>query len=154
MRLLTIAIIVLLGSSKAWAHHTPPANYYHPHYHGLEQQIMVAYAYPNQLEAAIRWRLKHPYADISLHIGKFHHRGWHPSIIALLHHPHFLNDLYYHPRWHVHYWDRPWYKKYHKGYHSHHRKYKHHYYKPWNKKRYRKKYHNPHKKRVRVRERD
>ncbi|MFC3095320.1 DUF3300 domain-containing protein [Alteromonas sediminis] len=134
MRLITFAFLLIVGSASAHPHHNPKPNRY-SHHQGLEHQIMIAYAYPGQLEAAIRWRLRHPYADVSLHLRHFHHQGWHPSVIALLHHPRFLDDLYHNPRWSLHYWDRPWYKNHHKRYSGHHKKH-HNHYKPWKKKRH------------------
>lgn len=137
MRLVILTAILLLSSNQVFAHHKKHWNYHTPQASFTDHYIHVAYTYPNQLEAAIQWRLHHPHANISLHLGKFHHYGWHPSVIALLHHPGFSahinlgthrwhgSDRYYRHHKH-HYYDRHSYKKGYKKGLKHGKKHKKH----------------------------
>ena len=140
MRLVLITLIALFGASNAWAHHRT-----HVHPGHLDQHLYAVYAYPSQVIAAAKWRHRHPHIDISLHLHSIERFGWHPSVVALLYHPHFLAQIHLGNHWDHPIWYGPKYK-----HHRHDKRYKKHWRKHWKHSKHR---HKHHKKRVYVYER-
>lgn len=88
MKNILIASLLLVASTAAMK----TANA-HPGHHGsrFNNQLSIAYQYPNQLYAATQWRLGNAHINLQLNPTLIAGFGWHPSVVAVIQHPNFVN---------------------------------------------------------------
>ena len=77
----------------------PNAQAHHGNKHvGFNKRLGAAHHFPNQLRAATLWRVNNAHINLGANPKALRRHGWHPSIVAVVSHPQFLNYAYDLPR--------------------------------------------------------
>jgi hypothetical protein len=64
----------------------------------LDYYLQSAHRYPNQLQAAMIWRINNSHINLSSNSFALRKKGWHPSVIAVIRHPDFYSFAYNQPQ--------------------------------------------------------
>lgn len=88
---ISLSLVGLFSASFTEAHASPQHN-------SFNQYLHSAYRYPNQLQAAMIWRINNTHINLASHPFALRKQGWHPSVIAVISHPNFFSYAYNQPQ--------------------------------------------------------